>query len=122
MAVNLEKQVLDRFRKEIKFECPLYKFDKVYTDCLENGFSQEYPNRRVDSIYFDDIFNTNFEDSMSGLLERKKIRLRRYNENTSGQIEVKIKNNQLNEKKISIIDNVPDFTNYHELLEFIKNY
>ncbi|MEY2702755.1 MAG: hypothetical protein RLY43_1393 [Bacteroidota bacterium] len=122
MDINLEKPVLDKFRKEIKFESPLFKFDKVYNDCLANGFLHEYPNRKVSSIYFDDIFNSYLSDSLDGLLKRKKIRLRKYNENILGQLEEKIKNNQLNDKKIKHLEIVPDFTSYDQLLKFVRTY
>ncbi|MEY4307896.1 MAG: hypothetical protein RL422_99 [Bacteroidota bacterium] len=122
MVKNMEEQVLDNYRKEIKFELPKYNLDRIYNDCLEVGFIREFPNRKVESIYFDDIFNTFLEDSINGLLERKKIRLRRYNDSNTGQLEEKVKNNHLNKKLITPIKFVPNFSNYDELLKFIRDF
>lgn len=118
----MEKQVLDSYRKEIKFELPTHKLDKIYNDCLEAGFKKEFPNRKVESIYFDDLFNTLLEDSMNGLLERKKVRLRRYDASNTGQLEEKIKNNQLNKKITTPIKLVPNFSSYDQLLKFIRDF
>ena len=57
-----------------------------------NGFTQQYPDRNISSIYLDTL-NYNFaRDNINGVSERKKIRIRWYNNNLNNiSIEEKIK-------------------------------
>lgn len=116
----MERQVLGNLRQEIKFQISTDKFASIFNLCLENGFQEEYPIRSVQSIYFDDHFNSMLHDSMNGLLERKKIRLRWYNKEVVGQLEVKIKSNNINDKVITPVKKLPKTSSYRELLYFIR--
>ena len=61
---------------------------------------KKYDNRIVNSIYFDDLNFTNANDNLIGLPNRKKYRLRWYNNSDKLFFETKIKKNRLNFKKI----------------------
>ena len=61
---------------------------------------KKYNDRIVNSIYFDDLNFTNANDNLIGLSNRKKFRLRWYNNNAKLFFEKKIKKNRLNYKKI----------------------
>ena len=120
MEINMEELASDDYRFEIKYQIPLQNKELILQKCIENKFIKEYPNRMIHSIYFDDFQNNALYDSLNGLYQRKKIRLRKYNSNSNGRLEEKIKTDQMNKKNIRIINQVPDFENYTSLFEFIR--
>jgi len=66
----------------------------------KTNFNKKYPDRLVNSIYFDDVFNTSANDNLAGISQREKYRLRWYNIeiNNSSNFEIKRKVNKLNSK------------------------
>jgi len=59
----------------------------------------------VRSLYFDDIDNTDYEEKISGVEVRRKIRLRNYGPNsTSAKLEVKQKQGQWQKKRSLTLD------------------
>ncbi len=66
-------------------------------------FSEKYPPRLINNIYFDNPSYKNYHDSVQGISKRKKIRIRWYgdlNENIkNAQIELKYKNGVLVSKE-----------------------
>lgn len=83
------------------------------------AFYQPYPDRQVNNVYFDTPHLLSFAENISGISERRKIRLRWYGQSTTqiqGILEVKCKNNfhgwkksqklsqQLNLKQTSWLD------------------
>lgn len=68
------------------------------------SFRKIYPNRRVNNIYFDTPDYNTFQDNVDGVANRKKYRVRWYNDNPTDiqnpKFEIKIKSNQLGDKKI----------------------
>ena len=67
------------------------------------AFTESYPNRFVNSIYFDDTEFTAVRDNLAGISDRYKIRVRWYNdaENllSNPGLEVKIREGRLGYKK-----------------------
>lgn len=88
-------------------------------------FNKQYPNRRVNSIYFDDINHSSIRQNLDGISEKKKIRVRWYgaqNQLVNPVLEIKNKKGLETKKetyKISELDGLkfPDFKN----LDLIKN-
>ena len=68
------------------------------------GFSELYPDRQVNNIYFDSPELATFHQNVYGFNERKKYRVRWYGgkveEISSPNLEIKIKHNELGEKEV----------------------
>jgi len=67
-------------------------------------FNIQHPKRFVNSLYFDDFKRTSIIENLNGTSERTKVRIRWYGKNcyilNEPRLEVKIKKNFLNYKKI----------------------
>lgn len=60
---------------------------------------------KVKSLYFDSIYDKDFYDKQNGIEDRKKIRIRFYDENTKFlKLEIKEKLNEVSRKKSIVID------------------
>jgi len=66
-----------RFEEKIKLDSKKIFFFKKWLN--ENKAQNIYPNREVYSIYFDNKEFQTHQDSIEGVVPRKKIRLRTYN-------------------------------------------
>lgn len=65
------------------------------------GFLEAYPQRKIHNLYFDTPDFNFFYQAVNGHFNRKKIRLRWYNDDISDcQLEVKIKQGELGRKDI----------------------
>lgn len=88
-------------RYERKFEISYWKTNSLKGFLISKGFKKQFPNRIVNSLYYEDKFLSCFSTAMNGENLRYKIRLRFYNEGDNGyQIEKKIKQDDKNWKKI----------------------
>ena len=95
--------------------------DESYKYFLISGmFRETYPKRVVNSIYFDTDIYQDVWDNINGFGNRKKIRIRWYNElnNSPVFIEEKKKIGFVTQKKI---ENLGNFKNFSDLTLFIKN-
>lgn len=97
-----------RIEKKYTFDLNNYN---ILVDQIINSkflFIKKYKKRIVNSIYFDNDFLQNYSDNLSGISKRSKVRLRYYNEdleiktnlNNKFNLEAKVKNNQVVNKKI----------------------
>ncbi len=97
-------------RIEKKYTFDLNKYN-ILVDQIINSkflFIKKYKKRIVNSIYLDNEFLQNYSDNLSGISKRSKVRLRYYNEdleiktnlNNKFNLEAKVKNNQVVNKKI----------------------
>ena len=89
------------------------------------GFIQAYPPRRVNNIYFDTIDLDSLNDHISGISERRKLRLRWYGEAfvfQSALLEVKQKVNRLGWKDTQPISGSFNFQTmtWNEVTTLIK--
>lgn len=100
------------WRFEKKFNCAHWHLDNLKLELFKRGFQRIFPERRVNSIYFDDYRLSNYYDNLIGISERIKYRLRFY-----GQKEFL---NPIFEKKIKKFDfNTKETTNFQgDLLDF----
>jgi SPX domain protein involved in polyphosphate accumulation len=91
---------LDDLRYEIKFVVPITESYRLTAWMREHtaAFGIAYPPRRVNNVYFDSYGLATYEENLSGVSERTKIRLRWYgldSERLSGKLELKMKRNRL---------------------------
>ena len=117
----------DEFRYEIKFvlnEAALTGFLSwmyLYTNCRK-----KYPERTVNSIYFDDLSYSSVKDNLSGIPNRMKTRLRWYQSEKERQIgvpflEQKIKDGRLGTKSSIPINSLENAIFNSTFATMIKN-
>ena len=93
------------FRKEIKLKIDTSKINDFRDYILKKNFIEEYPERLIESIYFDNFNYEMFKDSLEGTVPRKKIRLRSYNKKKNYFLEEKISSLENRFKKSIVINN-----------------
>jgi len=91
---------LDDLRYEIKFVVPITESYRLtaWVRAHTAAFGIAYPPRRVNNVYYDSYGLDTYEENLSGVSERTKIRLRWYgadSERLSGKLELKMKRNRL---------------------------
>ena len=77
------------FRKELKFKLTFSDQKLLKHKLLSKGMKNLYPKRIVKSIYFDTKDLTFFHESNEGILPRKKVRIRSYNDEKTFYQEIK---------------------------------
>ena len=97
MSFRIEKKIF------VKRE-NLFEFKKMLFD---NGARTLYQNRKVQSIYFDNLKLQMYKDSIEGLAPRKKIRVRNYPNNSeiTYKLEIKISSVEGRHKTSEVISN-----------------
>lgn len=90
-------------RYELKFKCEQSELSKFY-DWIHSSdafFKESYDNRIVNSIYYDTINNTSLTECRNDSVNKKKVRLRWYNNDlVKSRLEIKYKRGIVNYKKI----------------------
>ena len=92
-------------RNEIKFVGDHSSLDSIFCWLQLNqyGFYKEFPDRKVNSIYFDSYDYDAYKDSLAGIATRKKIRYRWHGTSLfpiQGALELKYKRNYLCRKLV----------------------
>lgn len=100
----MEKHLFGKYRKEVKFLAPNSDLVFLENQLQELNFFEHYKLRLVHSIYFDTFFDEFLTESLDGLSERQKIRIRYYNDGENIQLEKKIKSDQFGKKEIIPLD------------------
>jgi|TARA_B110000495_G_C22893828_1_gene521420 hypothetical protein len=109
---------MNNSRIEKKFVFGKYQNDFVEKILLINNFSKVYPDRTISSIYLDTLNFDFVKDNINGISERKKIRVRWYNDDINKiYLEEKNKRNFFIWKNISKLD---IFTSEKNLLNDLK--
>lgn len=91
-------------RYEVKFVLNELEFlEASYFLKSINSFNS-YPNRNVNSLYFDTYNYSSIRDNISGISNRKKLRLRWYDEFLNPSLEIKNKFSRVGNKKSYKID------------------
>ena len=109
MEMNMEENQ-NKFRFEKKFVVDKTNLNSILFELKSNGYFKLFPNRIVNSIYFDDKDLNAYYENLNGLSNRTKYRFRFYgnlSQNINGTFERKIKSNDVNyklteSKKISL--------------------
>lgn len=100
----------NEFRHEIKFICDLELATKLTKYFGDYGFMKAYPDRQVNSVYYDSINFKCAEDNLAGISPRKKFRLRWYSSAKQKffglTFETKIKVGRLGTKKRKSINHI----------------
>jgi hypothetical protein len=78
------------FRKERKYQLSFSDQKLLKKNLLSKGMKELYPSRKINSCYFDNVILTMFHDSEEGVLPRKKIRVRWYDQENKSKLETKI--------------------------------
>ena len=102
-------------RIEKKFVLGKFKDDFLKKFLLINGFTKQYPDRKISSIYLDTSNYDFARDNINGVSERKKIRFRWYNNDTK-----KIFFEEKNKKNFLVWKNVKEIKLLNGEKELIK--
>ena len=99
------------FRQELKYVVPAKSYHRALHWILHNSahFYMEYPDRQVNSIYFDSYNYDAYKDNLAGIASRKKIRYRWYGDSlfpVQGALEFKYKRNHLCKKVICKVKDI----------------
>lgn len=101
------------FRKEKKYPLTKSEMIKIKNDLFLLGMKELYPSRIINSCYFDTINFALHNDSEEGLLPRKKVRVRWYNDEKNFTKEIKLSSI---EGRYKYLDNKESFLDEKELL------
>ena len=71
------------FRKENKYRLSSSDQKLLKASLLATGMRSQYPKRKISSCYFDTADLALFTASEEGILPRKKVRVRWYNQDTT---------------------------------------
>ena len=97
---------MNQNRYEIKFIFNELEYVEVkYFLKYINSF-KSFPIRNVSSLYFENYEYSSLKDNISGISNRKKLRLRWYNTDSTPKIEIKNKFSRIGNKKTFLIDSV----------------
>ena len=92
----------DNFRYEIKFVLNEREYSHALSWMTAIGVKKPFPNRTVNSLYFDNIFQESVKTNLAGISKRNKTRLRWYGNDYSSAIqpvlEVKSREGRLGSK------------------------
>ena len=106
-------------RIEKKFVLGKFKDDFFKKFLLVNGFTKQYPDRTISSVYLDTVNYDFAKDNINGVSERKKIRFRWYNDDLD-----KIYIEEKNKRNFGVWKNVKKVNfqiNKEKLTENLKN-
>ena len=79
------------FRIENKYELSITKLSELYIFLQDNSAKEIYPKRLIKSIYFDNQDFSSYQESVEGIVTKKKIRIRNYPESSVNfNLEIKI--------------------------------
>ncbi len=98
-------------------------FDSYYLNWKDfrNKFNKLYDDRLISSIYYDDNELSLAQDNLAGISDRRKYRIRWYNNSQKNyNYEIKIKKNNLGKKLI--LKSNTEFSNYDELFSFKNSF
>ena len=110
------------YRKEKKFKLTKSEINKVKKDLNRLGMRKLYLNRKINSIYFDNKNFDIFKDSEEGVLPRKKIRVRWYDQKAEFKKEIKISSSEGRFKINKKLNQIKSKENIENLLFFDQTY
>lgn len=104
----MENTNLNQSRLELKYIINYFQYisiEKSLGKVLKEDKHNEIGGYMIRSLYFDDYSNSDFYNKLSGIENRKKIRLRVYDYNSpKAKLEIKRKHGEKQEKKAVIIN------------------
>ena len=105
MVTYMEERQNSSYRYERKFVLASNRLNGLYASLYSQNYFEQYPERRINNIYYDNYNFSSVSENLDGLSKRKKYRVRWYGEkdaNTNKTLEVKEKDEFLN-YKINVI-------------------
>jgi hypothetical protein len=106
------------FRTEKKYRVTLTEYHQLKSLLSKRGMARLYHARRVNSIYFDTEDCKMFHQSEEGLLPRKKIRIRWYDNENLFTLETKISSTEgrfKKAKRLTSVENIDDALLYQPI-------
>jgi len=110
------------FRKEKKLRLSRSDLLIIKNDLISEGMKQLYPDRKVNSCYFDTQDFKMFFESEEGVLPRRKIRFRWYDSNMNVSKETKISSIEGRYKYTEKVNNIHLFDQIMDLYLYDRNY
>ena len=118
---------LNDLRYEIKFVVPITESYRLSAWVRQHpaAFGIAYPPRHVNNVYYDSYGLETYQENLSGVSERTKIRLRWYGVDTerlNGKLELKQKRNRLGWKSAFPIEGLRFFgRNWHQITRDLRS-
>lgn len=114
------------YRYEIKYFMENFDYELIRSKLRlfmnSDSHSDDNGEYRITSLYFDDVYNSAYNEKMNGLMFRKKFRIRIYNyDDKSIKLEQKIKHGQLGYKKNIFITKDDFYRIINGDTDFLKN-
>ena len=127
--ISVTGDVISDMRYEIKIPIPSTRtYDiKAWVHLHPEGWRIAYPSRQVNNIYFDTFSHSNFNDNLSGVSDRTKLRIRWYGSDIdlmeNAQIESKHKRGTIGWKRIIHIPGSVqiDGNDWHQIKNTLEN-
>ena len=114
----------EKLRYEIKFTLNDIQLAEMESWVSSHStFSESFPSRVINNLYFDDLEFSSVKDNLSGISKRKKYRLRWYGESKDAAkpvFEIKGRSDRLGFKKsfnIESLNNIVTETNSNDILD-----
>jgi len=109
------------FRKENKIRLSYSDLALLKRELIQKGMENLFPPRKINSIYFDSEDLAMFHDSEEGVLPRKKIRVRWYEEQKFTK-EIKISSIEGRYKTSEVLGNVSKISDIRKMKLFDEFY
>ena len=110
------------FRKEKKYRLFRSDMAKIKMDLISLGMQELHPSRQVNSCYFDTSELILYYESEEGVLPRKKIRIRWYDDVAKFNKEIKISSLEGRFKKTEVAGSLLTVNDLHRTICFDKDY
>jgi len=101
MVIYMEERQNSLYRYERKFVLASNRLNGFLASLYNQNYFEQYHERRINNIYYDDYNFSSVSENLDGLSQRKKYRVRWYGkqvEKTNKTLEIKVKNEFMNHK------------------------
>jgi len=100
---------MENHRYELKFNLNEVEYNELKYFIIKQGFFKSYPNRKINSLYFESLKFDSVMENISGVSQREKYRLRWYDNKAFTPIfEKKIRNGRIGRKVSFKIKNLSE--------------
>ena len=83
-------------RLEIKIPYNRNQYEKIKKNLISiKNIKKQYPSRKINSVYYDNLNNQIARDNLSGISRRCKLRVRYYGDEKSSNCYLEIKKNKI---------------------------
>ena len=110
------------FRKEKKYRVTKFEAKELFNVLFDKGMKLLHETRVINSIYFDNNSRDMFYHSEEGVVPRKKIRIRWYNNSSKFTLEKKISSVEGRFKTSSKLDKIKSISQIENNIMYDKMY